>query len=373
MFKKILFLMSLILVLTTTFAYADNKLETENRVVYVNINTGNDSLADGSLNNPYKTLTKAIESVSKDIQVYQVKIRVMQGDYRSEGVIDIHFFKGGMLKVVAFDGTNEIETPNDNYIFAGFNIRNSDFIHLFGFKVINPNESGYGIFIERTEMAEIRGYKNDDASLKSNSGIGITQNSSVILDNAYISNRSAVVSCNWGSKVISKNWHQDSKNNIQGLIAQGGGQIHLWDATAPEAAYQFVQKTGGFIVDEKGNKLFDKSSFQTYVSRDANLDTDWIIPIDLSYKPTTLMITSTLENTNIIGNSQHVNGKSFSISQDSQGNAVLSYDLIYLKQSESNAIKFKIKSLEKDKIILSVEKQGNLTGNIGLSIIASTQ
>lgn len=371
MFKKILFLISLILVLSPAFAYAENKAETENRVLYVNINTGNDSLADGSLDNPYKTLTKAIESVSKNIETYQVKIRVMQGDYRSEGTINIHFFKGGMLKVVAFDGSNEIETPNDNYIFAGFNIRNSDFIHLFGFKVINPNQSGYGIFIERTGMAEIRGYKNDDGSLKSNSGIGVTQNSSVILDNAYISNRSAVVSCNWGSKVISKNWHQDSKNNIQGLIAQGGGQIHLWDSTSPEATYQFLQKTGGFIVDEKGNKLFDKSSFQTYVSRDANLETDWVIPIDLSSKPTTLMITSTL-GTKIIGNSQYVNGKSFSISQDEKGNAVLSYDLLYLRQNDS-AIKFKIKSLQKDKIILSVEKQGNLTGNIGLSIIASTQ
>lgn len=338
----------------------------ETRILYVDIEQGTDTNNGLSASTPFKTIQNAINSIPKLLYA-NVTIRVKIGDYTTQGVISINNFTSGKLKIVAWNGTTEVETAGSGLKTSNITCYYNKFLDLCGIEVVNTNATGYGVFIECCNRVRLFGHTNTDSVAPTNSGIGITQGSNVYMENCVMSNRSACISCNFGSCVTTKSFTGNNNDVIYSI--HGGSYAYMFDDTSPEYNVRlYSQVEGGSLYDKSGNKLFADSKQRVFASRDLSIDGDWTIPISLSSKPSTIQAIACVSGTKVGCNSQYVNGGTFCTSTNTSGDYTLSYNFIYLN-TVGGGVNFTIKSISKDSVVLSCTKSSSPTGTISLSMI----
>lgn len=229
----------------TSYLTALNKETT----IYVSVSSGDDINGEGTQEKPYKTINHALNTIPKFLYA-EAKIRVLAGDYSKEGMISIENFSKNTLTITAFDGVNDINIPNDEYVFYKFNIFNCDRIKVQGLKLVYNDIGDYGIYTTGTRFAQYIGIKDTYGS-QINNGFGVTGGSNVNLENCLISNKNVVVSCNWGSKVVARDFDLNSVGNNIGLWSHGGSTINEIGIQA-KATYPEVCIEGSLIIPPSG-------------------------------------------------------------------------------------------------------------------------
>lgn len=348
----------------------DNKINVlslkETKILYVDKEQGLDTNNGLTTSTPLKTIQKAINSIPKLLYA-NVTIRVKIGDYTSQGTISINNFTSGKLKIVAWNGTAEVETASSDLKTSNITCYYNKFLDLCGIEVVNTNATGYGVFLECCDRVRLFGYTNIDSTATTNSGVGITQGSNVYIENCVMSNRSACISCNFGSTITTKNFSGTNNDTVYSI--HGGSYAYMFDDTSP--AYNvslYSQVEGGSLYDKSGNKLFANSKQRVFASRDLSIDGDWTIPISLSSKPSTIQAIACVSGTKVGCSSQYVNSSTFCTSTNANGDYTLSYNFIYLNPA-GGGVNFTIKSISKDSVVLSCTKSSSPTGTISLSMI----
>lgn len=274
------------------------------KTLYVSVNAGNDTTGDGTSDKPYKTITKALSTLQKVI-VEGVKIRVLPGDYTAEGAIRIQGFKGNGylpgqgLTITAFDGTSDVVTANDVYKVNNFHVFDCDVIYLHGLQSA-PISSDYGVFITNTRFLRLQGYKITKAG---NSAIGVTGNSFIWVSDSVAQNQDTVLSVNQGSKAVSQNWI-NSNSNVQGLVANVGSAIRLYDDNQPYATIQFAMSHGSDIIGVDGASI--RTPQLINATRDATLTGSQTIVT--KYKPKLITIRAHVSGTIKRSDGSWING-----------------------------------------------------------------
>jgi hypothetical protein len=228
------------------------------RDIYVST-TGNDTTGDGSQSLPYRTLKKALSTVKKNIKA-EIKIRILQGDYTSEGIVKLDNFRGTRLLITAFDGISDIATPSDNYMFERFMIYDCEAIYIQGIKC-SPSTVSYGIYSSNSRFVRITGYKIDTTI--GTSGLGCTGNSFVWVENSIAKNQSTVISANHGATVLSGSWDSSSVGNTNAFVIDNGSKVHKLDDNQPTATNPVTQKVGGVLFDKVGSNVMTRSLRET--------------------------------------------------------------------------------------------------------------
>ncbi|WP_312093483.1 hypothetical protein [Aminipila sp.] len=355
--------------LTTHKSETQAHTELSNRTIYVSVTSGNDTSGTGASTTPYKTITKALSTIKKNINYCDIKIRILAGDYRAEGTIWLKEFRGRSLTLTAFDGTNDIVAVNDNYIIEQISMYNCDEVYIWGLKGINPTTSTYGIFISNCRYVWIKGYKNNDSAVV-NSGIGVTEGTSmVLLENCLCANKSAVISSNYGSKVVSKDWDSASINNTYGLITNYGAQIHEYNDAQPTATTPIQMQNGGVVFDKNGNPYPTSNTYQTLVSRDMTITGSFDVAITLSQPPKWIQFIATVQGTKYLSNGQYSGTNRACTFVNLSGNSGVSYDAVQINDG-ANAVIYNVSEVTKGKITLARTTVGSgITGTMYLSVL----
>ena len=368
---------------TITYATLKERLDTEyietkaliperevEKTIYVDVNNGNDVSGDGGIGNPYATITKAISTVNKTLFA-GVKIRVLPGDYTDENTIWVENFSKKYLTITAFDGTKEVAAPNDDYIVNSFNVDSNDKIMIQGFKINWDGDSGYGIFTSNTRFAYYIGIKNN-LSTHNNNGFGVTVNSEVYLENCLVANKDTVVSCNFGSRVVSKDWHTSSTNNRVGLWAHGGSLIFKDGVQPGFTQYAEFIDSSGKIIEESGRNR-SQQLLHTIAASSVVTDTIINVPLTLPIAPSWIKIDAILQGTPLKSNGAYsINSGTMTQSavlNYANGNQIAGYEIVQLNDGAGNSIKLKIDSVYHNNIALKPTVVGTLTGNIQLVIL----
>lgn len=251
---------------------AETAYETAARNIYVST-TGNDTTGDGSAAAPYRTITKALSKVNKNIAT-EIQIRILPGDYTSEGAIYLKNYRGTRLLITAYDGTNAVDTVNDNYIIDHIVMYDSESIYVQGLKCV-PSVATYSMYMSACKFVRITGCKIDGTG--GSSGYGCTGNSFVWLENCSASNCVTVISANHGATVVSQGW-TNSTGNTQGIVVDVGSKVHLYDDSQPTATTKYLQSHGGVIFDSDGNLLYTPQMITT--TKEAWVAEDQVIAVN---------------------------------------------------------------------------------------------
>lgn len=321
------------------------------KTLYVSTTTGNDTTGDGSINNPYKTIQYTINTLKRTLFT-EIKIRVLAGDYSSEGKLGLSNFSKRVITLTAFDGTNDIVTPNDNYIIYGVGVDSCDQLYIQGFKVEFTAPNDYSIYTVNTRDAHYIGLKMTYGNLV-NYGFGIRYNSHVTLENCLISNKIVVASCNMDSKLVAKNFDVHSTGNNMGLWAHGGSIINRF-GTQPSCTYPIINEEGSLIVSEAGlpetryDTLFETS---LTVTDSANTIT---IPLTFADTPKEIDIITIVDGSKQFSIGKWVKGTSFCMSRRYLDNCEMSTGTMIELDSGTGAYNvYYISSATKDSIVLS--------------------
>lgn len=328
--------------------------------LYVSI-TGNDTTGDGSQAKPYRTINKTLSMLKKNIAA-NVKIRVLAGDYSSEGSITIKSFKGSSLTLTAFDGTNDVVSANDNYIIYGVVCVDTDTLFLQGFKT--STSTGYGIFCSVCKFVQITGYKNTTTG---SSGVGVTGGSVVWIKDSTAQNLNTVISSNQGGVAISQNWIGTS-NNGTGLVVNTGAKIHMFDDAQPVATNSLIQSNGGVIFDKNGNTISKLSSQQIFYQRDITLTGNFDIAINLSQPPSWIKVSACVNNTNMASEGNWSDGSEFCINTKNSGIKTGFYNIARFEDGV-NIVELDVVSVAKNKITLSRTVTGTMSGTLYLTLL----
>lgn len=76
---------------------------TSNVTLYVS-EAGSDALGDGTAANPYATITKAIDSLPRNLNGYNAGINITAGNYAED--VNIHSFSGGNIDLIGVAGAS---------------------------------------------------------------------------------------------------------------------------------------------------------------------------------------------------------------------------------------------------------------------------
>ena len=322
------------------------------KTIYVDVNTGSDTMGTGESTSPYKTITKALSTIKKTLYV-DVKIRVLPGDYTTEGNINITNFSKGYITITAFDGTNDVNIPNDDYKVYKFYVGNCDQVVISGIRIMYDGVEDYGIFTTGVRNAHYIGLKNVEGNLINN-GFGVTQNSNLMLENCLISNKDTVVSCNNRSTVLAKDFAVGSTNNRIGLWAHGGATIIYSGAQAITTEFSVFKDAGGIIVNEVG-VVESKGSNKIQVDQTVTDSPDTItIPISLDSAPTEIQIHAIIDDGKSFSIGSWVNGVSSSIARRHAGIMCKNSNTIVELDDGTDAYNiYSISSVSKGQIILT--------------------
>jgi hypothetical protein len=340
--------------------------ETSTRTLYVDITNGNNSNS-GTQAAPFQTLTYALTKIKKNLYS-DVKIRILQGDYTSEGVVNINNFKSAYLIITAFDGTNDVSTLSDSYNFFKFRVDSCDKIQIQGLKINWNQANDYGIFTTNTRFGYYIGIKNTDTTALNN-GFGVTVNSEVYLDGCLCSGKDTVVSCNFGSRVVSANWDSGSTGNRVGLWAHGGSIIFKDGNQPVGTVYNDNVDHGGKIVEESGQNRTSQTFFTANATTTGYID----IPINLPISPSWIKIDSILTGSKEMSWGQWSKNKGtpsqscvFRNNADTVGG---SYDMAQLNDGGGNVVQYQVNLAYPSVIRLNITKTGSPTGTIYLNVL----
>ena len=311
--------------------------------LYVSPN-GDDSTGDGSQSNPFATVNHAINSLKKSLFA-EIKIRVFPGDYSMQ-TIGLSNFSKQFIIITAFDGTNEVNVPNDNYKFLSIGISACDKVQIQGLRLMHDSSTyAYSAFITDSKWIQFFGIKSIEGN-KTASGFGITQNSNVYFENCLCANKDVVVSCNFGSRVESKNWDDGSTNNNQGIWVHGGSIVSAF-GTQPSATTPLHK--------EEGSEIFSDlpRSFVVRLTETSSPDTI-SIPITLALNPTEIQIVAAVEQGKQFSIGDWCNGTSSCASQYLDQNWHMSPGvIIQLDDGTGKYTIYTVSSATKDAIVLA--------------------
>lgn len=340
---------------------AETKYEDVSRIIYVKT-TGDDNNGDGSLASPFKTITKALSTVNKNIS-NTITIRVFPGDYRSEGNINFRNYRGTSLILTAYDGTSEVITPNDDYIVERITMYDSEVIFVQGFKC-SQSTPAYGIYMSNCRFVKLEGLKIEEPG---NSGLGCTGNSFVWVENSTANNLSTVISANHGATVVSQNWINSTVND-NGIVVDVGSKVHLYDDNQPIAHNKYTQRNAGVIFDKDGQTLFSPQVI--VATRDLTLTGTQTIAI--SGKPKKIVVRAFVNST--IKKSYGTWAKNAQTCDYVSGSYGFSFDggeaVVVIEDSPGNYTRAIISSFSNGSFVLTWDKGGS--GAVGTVILKIT-
>lgn len=337
--------------------------ETIAKIIYVSVATGNDTTGDGGAALPYKTIAKALSTIKKNISA-AIKVRILAGNYSSEGAITVKGFKGTSLTITAFDGTNDVILPSDSYLVDSISNYDCDVVYIYGIKP-SPSTTTYGIFSSNCKFVNIVGYKNTTSST---SGIGVTGNSFVWVKDSTAQNLDTVISSNQGGTVVSQNWI-DSTGNSAGLVVNTGAKIHMYDDAQPTAAVLYTQGNGGVIFDKNGNPISKNVAQQVFAQKEISLAENLEITISLSQAPRWIKASACVATTALSSEGHWgENDSQFCIYTTEVNTKNGTYKLITFSNA-SGTVDFTVSEVAKDKITLTRTSSGTLAGNMYLNIL----
>lgn len=184
------------------FLYDDAKVRQE-LAVYVNAGTGNDNTGTGSPSAPYKTITKALSAIPKDLNGMRVVVNIANGTY-PEDVLIKGF--GGMLLI---NGAYDANITVNSFIVS------CSTVELVGMRINATTDGGI--------VARDNGCILGTGTLVSTGGGAcIAVGGSVITVNVIeVSNNPSFAVIVDGGSNLNALYIQGS-NNVSGIICQGG-------------------------------------------------------------------------------------------------------------------------------------------------------
>lgn len=225
--------------------------------VYVSKNGS--SSGDGSISSPFDSLPTAIawlNGISRIRELFAtVNIRILAGDYSAYPATTLSNYSKQNVRIVAWDGTAEVNAFSDNYIINGLNLDSCDQVEMVGIQIKKTPASAYGMFITNVRHFRLWYYKDVTAGYN---GLGITANSNVVVTGLWLENKTVGVSCNWNSKTQVSNIYRqegaeyDFKVN-NGLWAHTGSEIRVGTPIPDNwAYYDTVTAEGGMVYNYNG-------------------------------------------------------------------------------------------------------------------------
>lgn len=238
--------------------HASNIIEINNKhTIYVDAVNGNDVTGDGSANNPYSSISYAINSLSKYLSK-TTNIYVKAGTYNEE--VRLEHFLGAPL-VINLDENTII---NGRFVIYGCN---NVYVYANKGTLNHTYESENAVYIRYStfvyfDQIKVYGRANKAENPHSRRGFFVTDGSSVRIGDSVISGflgtegDAAAISANYCSNVYAVN--NIGSNNSTSLIADRGSKV-AGGGTTPSAIQLKAEGYGGQVLgtftakDEDGN------------------------------------------------------------------------------------------------------------------------
>lgn len=196
----------------------------------------------------FKNLQYAINKIPKYLKA-DVKIRVIAGDYSTEGQIIVQGFYGhGVITIIAYDGTNDVA---DNTLAANYKIDSIMCRYCYNPTVtIRSLQSTYnsnarkGFYATQSRIVNFF-YCNDTVNATSKIAFAFDHSTDGQVAHSIVSNKLIALVAGYASQVVSYNWTAGSGNGT-GLRVDAG-TIMKWDANRPQGTTAQDVRSGGEI------------------------------------------------------------------------------------------------------------------------------
>ena len=217
----------------------DNKAYTlkQDAIVYV-ATGGSDSNGDGSVDAPYKTIQKAIDSIPKHLGGHTAEISISFGVY-AERVVVKGFSSGKLV----------VGRPGEVFIVDGIEINDSSFVETNIYQIDRPTGSSLPLFLAK-DGSNVRINSNmtlDGLDMGIN-GVMVENNSHVVASPntvLTVNNCGATILAQWCS-FVSVNTITGTGNMIGMSASQGSIISYKTDTTSK--MWSNLADTGGLVL-----------------------------------------------------------------------------------------------------------------------------
>ncbi len=227
--------------------FIENVKPLEAAVTFYVATTGSDTNGDGTQENPFKTIQKAIDMVPKNLNNLMATIMLADGVYDN---ISISGFSIGTLFIRP---SARVNTLNNECVVKNIVIRSCRcMVHLNSLNVVESTAKKV-IDIDRANVVRLDHLRIVQPN-PSWVGIEAYMDSSVIITECEISNHANAIYADFSRIFVSK--CTGSGNNYS-LNVSSGGRI-VCDGTLPGWTVGFaIQNTGGSIFNQNGTQIWD--------------------------------------------------------------------------------------------------------------------
>lgn len=206
-----------------------------NKTVYVAMSgSDSDSTGDGSSTSPYRTITKALSTIPKNLNGYQATINIASGTYAE--VLTITGFSGGTLNFTGVEGDavsviNIVVRNCDDVVFSNLN-----------YNLVGADNVTYGVHLTNSQIRVLTSFNVSNAST---TGVYALLGSTFYLMNLNVSNVGEGIGASNGARIIVGNISGSAKE--RGMRAVGGG-IVVYTNNSLSAPIMFATTGGGRIL-----------------------------------------------------------------------------------------------------------------------------
>lgn len=211
-------------------------------VIHVNYNNGDDSTADGSINNPYKSINTVLSLLPKSLN-NNIIIKLGEGTFNDNVTIS-GFYGGGTLKIL---GDNKLNTWANSVSISNNRCK----VELQGFSVRHGN-NGNGVTITDSDIVNINNVDTICRDRKGSCGYFI-QGTKVTIRNSTIQKNANGLIITASSTVWLDQVNGD--NNDNGANCQRGSFVGMTAGLPSGFATELYLATQGGLINTKGTIL----------------------------------------------------------------------------------------------------------------------
>ena len=241
----------------------DTKPLDADAVVYVDT-TGSDTNGEGTIENPYKSITYALSKIPKKLGGFNATINVADGTY--EEAIELSGYDNGHI-VLRRNGLSELNSLcTVNSIKADY----CDSVSIVAFNFIN--KEGTSVFIDRCKFVNVAYCQSILKTVLQEVSFNFDYTPVVRIFGCRSLNHNMCLRA-YQSHVFSQNWSGDSVGNY-GIFVDGGGRVSKAGALQPRGLISNENNpSGSVIVNTFGAKIGTLSAETTLYVATTGSDT----------------------------------------------------------------------------------------------------